>query len=190
MKLPCAVSALMLAAAAALAQEAGTVSGTEIDPQAYTGVWYEIASVPAPFQAACEGGTTALYELIDTQTLRVLNRCDVAGGEVVGVEGTAEVVNGNLNTFDVQFPQSPDEARVNYVVVAVGEMEGDVYSWSAVRSPESGFAWILSRTLELDAGDRQAAEEALTAAGTDVSTLQDTAQPPQTYDPAQEQAAN
>lgn len=75
-------------------------------------------------------------------------------------------------------------------MVAIGEMEGDVCSWSAVRSPESGFAWVLSRTPELDGGSRQAAEEALTAAGTDVSTLQDTAQPAQIYDPAQEQAAN
>lgn len=190
MKLRLSLSALLLLAAPLAAQEAGTVTQNEIEPQGYAGVWYEIASVPAPFQAMCEGGTTARYDLVDAGTLRVLNRCDMADGKTAAVEGTAEVVGGNLNTFDVSFPQAPDETGVNYVVVAVGEMEDDSYPWAAVRSPEPGFAWILSRTPELGADDRQAAEAALTEAGTDVSTLVDTAQPPKTYDPAQDQPAD
>ena len=59
MNLRLSLSALLMLAAPLAAQEAGTVTQNEIEPQAYAGVWYEIASVPAPFQAMCEGGTTA-----------------------------------------------------------------------------------------------------------------------------------
>lgn len=184
MKLPLGL-ALTLLAAPALAQEAGTVTDQQIHPQAYDGVWYEIAKVPMPYQSQCTGGATALYQLVDDKTLRVVNRCDTADG-VAGVEGTAEVANGNLNTFSVKFPQSPGGQGVNYVVAAVGEAEGGSYPWSAVYSPEGGYAWILSRTPQLDAADRQTAEAALTAAGADVSKLVDTKQPPESYDPAKE----
>lgn len=177
--------AFALLAAPAFAQEAGTVTDQQIDPQAYAGVWYEIAKVPMPYQSRCVGGATALYELAGGQTLRVVNRCDVADG-VGRVEGTAEVVGGNLNTFNVQFPQSPEGEGVNYVVAGVGEAEGDSYPWSAVYSPEGGYAWILSRTPGIDAADRQMAEAALRAAGGDVSMLVETPQPPANYDPAQE----
>lgn len=186
MKLPAGLAALALVTAPAFAQEAGTVADLQIDPQAYTGVWYEIASVPMPFQAMCTGGTTARYALIDAGTLSVLNRCDTADGKVAGVEGTAEVANGNLNTYSVTFPQSPAGQGVNYVIAAVGEAEGGSYPWAAVHSPKGGFAWILSRAPELGAADREKAEAALAAAGADVSKLADTAQPPANYDPAAE----
>ncbi|WP_229582601.1 lipocalin family protein [Paracoccus sp. S-4012] len=185
MKLSLGLAALVLLAAPAMAQEAGTATGQQIDPQAYVGLWHEVASTPMPFQAMCTGGTTALYELVDDETLRVLNRCDTAEGSAE-VEGTAEVVGGNLNTFNVQFPQSPDDQGVNYVIVAVGEPAGGAYPWAAVHSPEGGYAWILSRTPELDAAEREAAEAALAGAGADVSALKDTAQPPKNYDPAQD----
>ena len=90
MKLRLSLPALLLLAAPLAAQEAGTVTQNEIEPQAYAGVWYEIASVPAPFQAMCEGGTTTRYDLVDAGTLRVLNRCDMADGKTAAVEGTAE----------------------------------------------------------------------------------------------------
>ncbi|MBV0890382.1 lipocalin family protein [Paracoccus sp. Z118] len=191
MKFLAGLSALALLASPAVAQEAGTTTSEQINPQAYIGVWHEIASSPMPFQAACEGGTTAFYELADAETLRVVNRCDTANGQVMGVIGTAEVVDGNLNTFEVTFPQSPEDAPgVNYEIVAVGEAQDGSYPWAAVRSPGSDYAWILGRSAELDAADREAAEAALTEAGVDVSTLNDTRQPPQSYDPAQPPAAN
>ena len=184
MKLPLSLSALLLLAAPALAQEAGTATGTQIDPQAYAGLWYEIAAAPTPYENRCTGGATARYTLIDDKTLSVENRCDIEGGEA-GVEGRAEVANGNLNTFNVKFPQAPTSPGVNYVVAGVGEPDADGrYPWSAVHSPEGGFVWILSREPQLDAADREKAEAALTAAGADVSTLEDTKQPPANYDPA------
>lgn len=185
--MPLRLSAALLLAAAlpASAQEAGTTTGTEIDPAAYAGLWYEIARTPTPFQQQCEGGVTAFYEVLDPETLRVLNRCDTAG-EPESIEGTADVLDGNLNTYSVEFPQSPDAPGINYVVAAVGPEQDGQYPWAAVHSPEGDLAWILSRTPELDAEARAQAEEALTQAGADPSALQDTAQPPEDYDPAQE----
>lgn len=180
------IAAVLLATAfPATAQEAGTTTGAEIDPTAYSGLWYEVARTPTPFQQACEGGVTALYELRDPGTVSVLNRCDT-GTEPMSIEGTAEVLDGNFNTFSVQFPQTPDAPGINYVVAAVGSEEDGQYPWAAVHSPEGDLAWILSRTPEIAPEARQAAEDALTAAGVDPATLQDTAQPPQGYDPAQE----
>lgn len=188
MKLPLRLTALtfLLAPGVAAAQEAGDNLATEISPEAYTGVWYEVARTPTPFQQQCAGGVTALYELIDADSMRVLNRCDTGEGEVQGVEGTADVVDSNFNTFDVEFPQSPDSPGVNYVIAAVGPMENGSYPWSAVHSPDAGLGWILSRSVELDPTARQEAEDALEAAGIDIAHLEDTAQPPENYDPEQE----
>jgi apolipoprotein D and lipocalin family protein len=178
--------ALMLLAAPSLAaaQEAGANLSTEIDPQAYAGLWFEVARIPTPFQQQCAGGVTASYELADEDTVRVLNRCDLADGGTEGIEGSAEVADGNFNTFSVTFPQSPEAPGVNYVVAAVGEPEDGRYHWAAVHSPEAGLGWILSRDPDLDAAARQEAEDALAAAGLDPAALQDTPQPPETYDPA------
>ncbi len=176
------VSVLPIGAAA---QEAGTTTASEIDPQSYTGVWYEIARTPAPFQEQCEGGVTAAYALTSETVMQVVNRCDVADGEVQSVAGEAEVQDGNFNTFDVQLGESPDDDGINYLVAAVGPVEEGAYSWAAVVSPDDNIGWILSRSPDLEAEDRDEAEASLEEAGVDVSQLSDTAQPPQNYDPAE-----
>ena len=50
-------SAAVALASGAAAQGAGDT--VDVDPEAYEGLWYEIARTPAPFQAQCEGGVTA-----------------------------------------------------------------------------------------------------------------------------------
>src|SRR5690606_32906099 len=115
--------------AGASAQEAGATTAKEIDPQAYAGTWYEIARTPAPFQEQCEGGVTASYELVGETVMQVVNRCDLANGEVQGVSGEAEVAGGNFNTFSVELGQSSGGQGINYVVAAVGEVEADRYPW-------------------------------------------------------------
>lgn len=173
----------LLIASPAYAQEAGATTSSEINPQAYTGVWFEIARTPTPYQEDCEGGVTARYELIDDATMQVVNRCDRASGEDQGVVGEAEIVNGNFNTFDVEFGEESGAPGVNYVVAAVGEEEGEQYPWAAVYSPDGNTGWILARDPQLAADDRQEAEDALGELGVDLSQLTDTSQPPQTYDP-------
>jgi apolipoprotein D and lipocalin family protein len=156
-------------------------TGVDVDPAAYAGLWYEIARSPAPFQRMCAGGATALYEPLDAETLRVVNRCDLADGQVARVEGTARALNERCNALEVDFPQSPDEG-VNYLVEGLGPLEDGRYQWAAVRSPD-GYAWILARTPDLPEAERQEAEEALAGAGFDTGLLQPTDQPPDNYDP-------
>lgn len=182
-RLPALTLVLCTLPMAAVAQEAGTTTVAEINPQAYTGIWYEVARTPAPFQEQCDGGVTAAYELTSETVMQVVNRCDLANGEAQSVAGEAEVQNGNFNTFDVQLGEAPDDDGINYLVAAVGSVEGDSYSWAAVVSPDDNIGWILSRTPDLEPGDRSEAEAALEEAGVDVSQLSDTRQPPENYDP-------
>src|SRR5690606_6647622 len=149
MRLPTILGAALLIAAPTYAQEAETTTDLEIDPQSYTGLWYEIARTPTPYQEDCEGGVTASYQLIDDATMEVVNRCDRAAGDDQGVVGTAEVVNGNFNTFEVEFGEDSGAPGVNYVVAAVGEEAGDQYPWAAVYSPDGNTGWILARDTEI-----------------------------------------
>ncbi|WMT92919.1 lipocalin family protein [Pelagibacterium sp. H642] len=186
MRLPIALGVTMLLVAPAIAQEAGTTTALEINPQSYTGVWYEIARTPTPYQQDCEGGVTAAYNLIDDATMEVINRCDRASVDEQGIIGEAEVVDGNFNTFSVEFGDDTKTPGINYVVAAVGDEEGGQYPWAAVYSPDGDTGWILAREPELAEEDRQKAEASLSEAGVDLSELSNTAQPPQTYDPLAE----
>ena len=173
----------LLLASPAIAQEAGATTGLEIDPGAYAGVWYEIARTPTPYQQQCTGGVTATYTVVDDSTVRVNNRCDLASGETEQATGTAEVVDGNFNTFAVELEDSGGAPGINYVVAAVGEEEDGRYSWAAVHSPDDDTGWILARDPDFGDAERSEAEAALEAVGVDLDQLSDTAQPPQNYDP-------
>ena len=156
-------------------------SGVELQPDAYLGLWYEIARTPTPFQQQCEGGVTAFYEQTARDSVRVVNRCDLSDGGVSESEGLAEVASDDLTRFEVSFPSSPDDTG-EYVIEAVGPVEGDRHSWAAVTAGDGEFGWILAPSPELSDDERQQAEEALEAAGIDPAQLQDTEQPPSNYE--------
>jgi apolipoprotein D and lipocalin family protein len=180
------ISALALLFAAgfgASAQEPPTDTGIDVDPQAYVGLWHEVARTPAPFQQRCDGGTTAHYEVVDDETLSVVNSCDLSGGEFERVEGTATVLNARFNAFDVEFPQSPPEEGPNYLIHALGPIEDGEYAWAVVRGPGEGYGWILSREPELDSDAFETAKDALVETGIDPDRRQMTSQPPRNYNP-------
>ncbi|HEV7274839.1 MAG TPA: lipocalin family protein [Devosiaceae bacterium] len=178
-----ATLALSMTVPAALAQDTPS-DGLQVEPEAYAGLWYEIARTPAPFEQQCDGGVTAHYALADAETVTVTNRCDLPGGEVSRIEGTAEVLNEDFTQLSVDFPQSPEEAGPNYVIEAVGPQQDGAYAWAVVRGAGEGIGWILSRQPELGDEARSEAEAALEQAGIDPAALQDTPQPPQNYEAA------
>lgn len=180
MKFHMTIVAAVLAASPAFAQDA---SKEPVDPQAYSGLWYEIARTPAPFEQKCDGGVTALYEVTDGGKVAVTNRCDLPGGEVSSVEGMAEPVGDGFRRLNVDFPKGPDEEGANYVIEAVGPKDGGKYQWAAVRGSGEGIGWILSRKPQIANEVRAEAEQALQAAGIDSQQLNDTPQPPQNYEP-------
>ena len=70
----------------------------------YTGLWYEIASIPNSFQDQCVKGTTAEYTLKDNGEISVVNSCINEDGEVDKAEGVARVVDKNSNAkLEVSF---------------------------------------------------------------------------------------
>lgn len=186
MKYAILTAAAILMAAPVQAQDAGTTTAQQIDPKAYTGVWYEIARTPTPYEQQCQGGVTATYSLIDDTTVEVKNRCDQPSDETQSIVGTADVVNGNFNTFSVELDQTSGAPGINYVVTAVGDEEDGKYPWAAVHSPDGNTGWILARDPNIDVDTRKEAEAALKEVGVDLSQLSDTQQPPQSYDPSAE----
>jgi apolipoprotein D and lipocalin family protein len=137
-----------------------------VDLQRYAGKWYEIARLPNSFQDDC-WNSTAEYEIIDSETIRVINRCeeDSAGGEIDDVNGKAWVVEGSRNTkLKVSFfwPFKGD-----YWIL---ELDED-YRWVAVGTPSRKYLWIMAREPRWDIVPLEDLKRRLADKGFDVSKL-------------------
>ncbi|MGC9529235.1 MAG: lipocalin family protein [Candidatus Bipolaricaulaceae bacterium] len=119
-----------------------------VDLAAYTGTWYELASIPAWFQRDCARGTTATYTLLADGRIEVLNRCYDAGGALRSATGRAWVADPavgaklKVSFFSVLglwlFP-------ADYWII---DLAPD-YSYAVVGHPTREYGWILSRTPQL-----------------------------------------
>jgi len=110
-----------------------------VDLDRYIGRWYEIASLPAPFQKDCHC-TTAEY-ILKGDYLRVINRCRRGSnrGELDEAKGKAWPVKGSHNSrLKVSFfwPFKGD-----YWVIALDKD----YQWVMVGHPQRKYLWLLSR---------------------------------------------
>ncbi len=65
---------------------------SSLDVQRYMGTWYEIAKYPNWFQRKCIGNTKAVYSSRADGTLKVLNSCKSADGNLLEAEGTARQI--------------------------------------------------------------------------------------------------
>lgn len=164
-------AALSLSACAVLAPSfrdpAAPISSiASFDPERYQGLWYEVASFPAPFQAGCRN-TTATYQLIAPGTISVLNACDRNGG-VSRIGGTARVIGPgrlSLNLDGVPFD-------ADYWVLWVDEG----YRTAVVGTPSGGSGFILNREPAIPEDRLKAAREVLAFNGYDLSELNMTEQ--------------
>lgn len=118
-----------------------------VDLDRYTGLWYEIARLPVPFQKENERAT-AEYRLNDQGTIDLVNTAIRPDGSTRSVDGTAVPVEGSGNArlmvsidnfFARLFGASPDYG--NYWVL---KLEED-YSLALVGSPNRKTLWLLSR---------------------------------------------
>lgn len=117
-----------------------------VDLQRYLGLWYSVASLPAPFQDGCHC-TTAEYIARDGY-IEVINRCRKGSpkGAVDQAHGKAWPMPGSNNSrLKVSFfwPFKGD-----YWVI---DLDPD-YRWAVVGHPERKYLWILSRTPRLPDG--------------------------------------
>ena len=146
--------------------QAPIASMATFDPARYSGLWYEIASFPAPFQSGCRN-TTAAYELDADETITVTNRCDTDNGARV-INGTATIEGqGRLKIRLNGVPFAAD-----YWVLWVDED----YRTAVVGTPTGRSGWILNREPTMPADRFQAAQEVLAFNGYDVSALENTVQ--------------
>ena len=148
----------------------------------YMGRWYQVAYYPNFFQRQCVSHTTATYREIGDGTVEVLNRCRTASGafdQVIGlarpVAGVSSIEGGQLQPARLEVSFLPSWLRWTGV------------GWGAywvVDRPEHGryaivsegrreYLWVLSRTPELSAEDRQAVRARLQALGFDLERLKD-----------------
>lgn len=112
-----------------------------VDLSRYTGVWYEIASVPifATEDCVC---SSANYSLNADDTIKVVNSC-TKDGEIDSIVGKAYAVDDTNSKLKVEFfaPFTGD-----YWIVGLDED----YRWVLVSNPERSNLWILSRTPQME----------------------------------------
>ena len=183
-----AASAAALAASLAVTApaQAATTAGdgairpvAAVDVQRYLGDWYQLADLPQWYEAFCLSGTRARYGLNADGTVSVANRCTGPFGTTIPTNGTARVLdpgtNARLQVSFLSFAGRPifTGSTPNYVIIGLA----DDYSWAVVGDPSRSSAYLLSRTVTLDAARLAAAKGALSASGYDPCSLTVTPQP-------------
>ena len=113
----------------------------KVDLDKYIGTWYELSSIPLPFDIGCQK-TTAVYSLNDDGTVKVNNTCEVNGkinniiGKAYPSPDDAEKTNAKLK---VEFPGPLPVG--DYWIFRLAED----YSYAVVGSPDYASLWVLSR---------------------------------------------
>lgn len=122
-----------------------------LDVQRYMGTWYEIAKYPNWFQKKCVSNTKAVYSARADGTLKVLNSCKTAEGEVSEAEGTARQLGAKDSPkLEVRFAP----AWLSFIPLMWGDywvIDLDPqYQVAVVSDPRREYLWVLSRTPQLD----------------------------------------
>jgi len=122
-----------------------------LDVPRYLGAWYEIAKYPNWFQRKCASNTKAVYSARADGTLKVMNSCKTAEGEVTEAEGTARQIGAKDSPkLEVRFAP----AWLSFVPMVWGDywvIDLDPqYQVAVVSDPRREYLWILSRTPQLD----------------------------------------
>jgi apolipoprotein D and lipocalin family protein len=133
------------------AQESSVKTISTLDVPRYLGTWYEIAKFPNWFQKKCINNTQAVYSLRSDGSLKVLNSCRTADGEVSLAEGTARQVGASDSPkLEVRFAP----AWLSFLPLVWGDYWvidlDSQYQVAAVSDPRREYLWVLSRTPQLD----------------------------------------
>ncbi|MYT73459.1 hypothetical protein GTY60_27830 [Streptomyces sp. SID8367] len=164
------------AEAAARGVESEPTPVSRVDVQRYLGQWYQVAAVPAVYEAQCHKNSKARYSLSATGTVSVKNSCSSYFGLTSSVRGDAkplDATNARLNVsflgVNGHFAHGKD---ANYIVIG---LDRD-YQWAVVTDSERRSGFVLSRTPQLDAAQTEATRAALQAADVDPCSVKYTPQ--------------
>jgi apolipoprotein D and lipocalin family protein len=120
-----------------------------VDVSRYVGKWYAISSLPQFFTKKCIA-QTADYEVINEQSISVLNTCIKGKGTTV-IKGQAVVKNAATNaelvvTFNNFFTRLL-RVKGDYTII---KLDKD-YRYVLIGSKNRKSLWIMSRTTEMPA---------------------------------------
>ncbi|BAL95643.1 lipocalin family protein [Rubrivivax gelatinosus] len=171
------LASLILTAACATAH-AQTSDGAlrtieRLEVPRYLGTWYEIARFPNRFQRQCVADTSANYTLREDGTLQVRNRCRLADGTMDEALGQARQIGGPQSpTLKVRFAP----AWLSWLPFVWGDywivdLDAD-YSLAAITDPRRAYAWVLSRTPQVEPARYEALMQRLRAQGLDVGQFE------------------
>jgi apolipoprotein D and lipocalin family protein len=143
-------SAVFLMCLMAVAARSEIPTAHYVDLNRYIGKWYEVASIPQSFQKKCVANTTAEYSFAEDDLIKVLNSCDTKKGDRDVAEGRAKVVdtatNSKLKVTFVKLVKWIFTFGGNYWIL---DVPAD-YSYAMIGDPTLEYAWILSRTPNLE----------------------------------------
>lgn len=122
----------------------------QVDLRRYAGTWHQIARLPEPFGAACEGQPSASWTPLPGGVLRVVNRCRGHDGSLREVEGVARVQpdSGNARLEVSLWPQWLRWLPFAWAQHWILFVDGD-YEVAVVGHPNRRFLWLLSRQRRL-----------------------------------------
>ncbi|MCR2747444.1 lipocalin family protein [Limnobacter sp. YS8-69] len=144
-----------------------------LDVPRYMGTWHEIAKYPNRFQKQCVGNTSAEYSMRSDGKVKVLNRCQLASGEMDEAEGQARQVGGaNSPKFEVRFAP----AWLSWLPMVWGDywvIDLDKeYELVAVSEPSREYLWVLARTQQVEQAKYDALLARLKARGFDMNKIE------------------
>ncbi len=154
-----------------------------VDVERYLGLWYEVASYPAPFQEGCVATTAEYGATDDPAVISVVNRCrlDAFDGPEDVIEGTARITDDSGAKLSVSFGEGFAGAfgfGAPYWIIELDDAPGpDPYRWAVVSEPTANFLWILSRTPTMDPAIYAELRRRLDARRFDLDRLRETPQP-------------
>jgi len=165
------ISAVFPAFAAETAPPLQTIQS--LDVPRYMGTWFEIAKYPNRFQKQCVRNTSAEYSLQKDGTVKVLNRCQLASGDMDEAEGQARQIGG-LKSPKLEVRFAP--AWLSWLPMVWGkywviDLDPE-YQLVAVSEPSREYLWVLARTQQVDKAKYNALLQRLKAKGFDLNKLE------------------
>lgn len=120
-----------------------------VDIDAYMGKWVQYkASLFALGVESFGTHNTATYSRIDENTIKVLNENKNIFGAENSIEGTATVLDPPKGSLKVSFSRFDNSKEPNYLIVKLGRITNNQYTYSIVVSPSNWFIFVLVRDLK------------------------------------------
>ena len=123
----------------------------KIDVTKYLGKWYEIATIPQPFQLGMKG-VTATYSLNEDKTIKVINS-GYLNGNLKQIVGTA-VTTDKDDLFKISFfPGIYSDYKILAIDIDINrdtDEEDWTYANALVGGETPNSLWILSRKPKMD----------------------------------------